>query len=559
MGPSGPPERSAQGQGRLRIASLRLRCTEASGDRARLRLTATLDAAEPGDVELRTTVSVRTGIDHVHRARVGSVAHEVSWVVDVTDPPLWWPRALAPDGERPVLVDVEVQAVVVGASAGAGGQSDSARRRTGFRQVRMRRFVLEVNGERLFLKGASLGPTRMPPGDDSVARSEGDVALAQEAGLDLVRVNAHSGRPQLYDAADRAGLLLWQDVPCRPGSAGDVRRQARAAVDLLAHHPSIAVWCAHTEPPALDPRPPSEVVRRSARPSVPANVTRAILDCSRARVLDQADGSRPVVPSPGRLVPGASGVTFPAWFGWEGGDERDLPRWLRRLPVLARFVGGFGAQAVPTTAAWMEPERWPDLDWDRLDRTHGVHEHLFDRRFPPAAFPTFSAWQAATQDHQATVLRHHVEELRRLKYRPAGGFCASMLADAHPAVSWSVLDHDRVPKAGFAALRAACAPVIVVADRLAATYRPGAAVALDLHVVSDLRHPLDRCVVRADLAWPGGSHRWGFTGSVPPDDVVRVGTLSIVVPDAPGPLTLDLRLEGPAAAAATYRSQIVPA
>ena len=45
-------------------------------------------------------------------------------------------------------------------------------------------------------------------------------------------------------------------------------------------------------------------------------------------------------------------------------------------------------------------------------------------------------------------MRRQVEELRRLKYRPTGGFAQFLLADAHPAVSWSVLDHRRVPKAG---------------------------------------------------------------------------------------------------------------
>ena len=167
------------------------------------------------------------------------------------------------------------------------------------------------------------------------------------------------------------------------------------------------------------------------------------------------------------------------------------------------------------------------------------------------------AWRAATQEHQATVLRHHVEELRRLKYRPAGGFCQFMLADSHPAVSWSVLDHERVPKSGYHALRAACAPVIVVADRPAASYRRGVAVALDVHVVSDLRRPLEGCAVHARLTWTGGSHRWGYAGDVPADAVVRVGTLSFVVPDAPGPLTLDLRLEGGTEVSATYRSEIV--
>jgi beta-mannosidase len=550
--------------GPVRIESLRLRCPGATSERALLHLTARLDAAEAGEVELRTAVRPAAGTggssaDDARRTLLTAGANLVTWDVEVAEPALWWPRALDPAGGPPALVDVEVQAVEVQAVAvpGADRPSDAVTRRTGLRQVRMARWVLEVNGERLFVKGASLGPSRMALGEASPDDVAGDVALAQEAGLDLLRVHAHISRPELYEAADRAGLLLWQDLPLQRGYARTVRRhalaQAAAAVDLLAHHPSIALWCGHNEPV-----PPGGGLGPYLRHHVLPTWSKTVLDPSLARVLDTADGSRPVVPHSGVLPHPRRGTDAHTSFGWSHGEVGDLAGWLRRLPVLARFVGEFGAPAVPVTAAWMEPERWPDLDWDRLCRTHGLQKGTFDRRVPPGRFETFEGWQAATQDHQASLLRHHVETLRRLKYRPTAGFCQFMLADSHPVVSWSVLDHERVPKAGYRALRAACAPVIVTADRPAPSYRPGTAVALDVHVVSDLRHPLEGCRVRAELAWPGGSHRWGFEGDVGADAVVRVGTLSFKVPDAPGRLMLDLRLEGPAEATATYTSEIVP-
>ena len=85
----------------------------------------------------------------------------------------------------------------------------------------------------------------------------------------------------------------------------------------------------------------------------------------------------------------------------------------------------------------------------------------------------------------------------------------------------------------------------VVADRPAASYRAGDALALDVHVVSDLRTPLPGAVVRASLTWPGGSHEWRWQGDVDPDSCVRVGTVQAVAPDASGDLILDLALEHP--------------
>src|SRR5690606_28306584 len=121
-------------------------------------------------------------------------------------------------------------------------------------------------------------------------------------------------------------------------------------------------------------------------------------------------------------------------FGWYHGDERDLPAFLRAFPRLGRFVSELGAQAVPDTADFMEPERWPDLDWARLEAHHSLQKGIFDQRVPPAEHATFDAWRAATQAYQATVIRRQIEALRRIKYRPTGGFAQFLLADGHPGV-----------------------------------------------------------------------------------------------------------------------------
>jgi len=98
--------------------------------------------------------------------------------------------------------------------------------------------------------------------------------------------------------------------------------------------------------------------------------------------------------------------------------------------------------------------------------------------------------------------------------------------------------------------------VIVVADRMPASVRPGRALALDVHVVSDLHEPLAGCVVSAHMAWDGGRHDWKFTGDVGPDACVRAGTLQAGVPDVAGPLTLELVLDGPVHATNAYRSVV---
>jgi beta-mannosidase len=557
--------------GPVRIGTLRVVCTEASAERAVLTLRAVLDSDAARPVCLRTEVG---DLDHEVTQPLATGSNEVNWTVTVERPRLWWPRAL---GEA-ALHEVRVAVVLPGDAEcddpAPGTVSDERRLRTGLRAVRLRRWVMSVNGERLFLKGTNLGPTRMALGEATPAELRRDVDLAVETGLDLVRLHAHVSRPELYDAADERGLLVWQDMPLHGaygrGIRRDAARQARAMVDLLGHHPSVALWCGHDEPMTADE--PDEIttgtgavayaVRRAAEQQVPT-WNRSMLDASVKRALHKADGSRPVVAHSGVAphLPQLDGTDSHLFFGWRVGDERDLPGFARRVPRMVRFVSEFGAQAVPSGdgAAFARPERWPDLDWDRLEAHHSFQRRAFDTRVPPDGYATFAGWRDATQRYQATVVRRHVEELRRLKYRPTGGFAQFLFADGHPGVTWSLLDHDRRPKQAYAAMRAACRPVIVVADRLPATVVAGRPLALDVHVVSDLRTAIDDARVTAVLSWPGGEHTWRWRGQVGADECVRVGTIQAVAPDlgpdVTGVLALDLELLRPDAEVVTNHDE----
>ncbi len=558
--------------GPVRIARLRVLCREATAERAVVVFRATLDSDATRAVCVRTELGA---LDHEITQPLAAGTNDLEWTVTVERPALWWPRALG----DPELHDVTVT-VLLTADDGSDQGADPAapvshvrRLRTGLRAVRLRRWVCSVNGERLFLKGANQGPTRMALGEATAADIRADVDWALGAGLDLLRVHAHVARPELYDAADERGLLLWQDMPLQWGYARGVRkqaaRQARKAVDLLGHHPSIAVWCGHNEPMAIDtaaftqgdPIEMRRVARRAARAQQLPSWNRTVLDASIKRALEKTDGTRPVVAHSGVLPhpPQLDGTDSHLYFGWYWRDERDLAGFARALPRMVRFVSEFGAQAVPSRddtgdgAAFCEPERWPDLDWERLGERHNLQKARFDRYVPPVDYATFDDWRDATQRYQAELIRRHVEVLRRIKYRPTGGFAQFCLADGHPGVTWSVLDHKRRPKLGYEALRAACQPVIVTADRLPARVAPGQALALDVHAVSDLRDPVDGARVTARLCWPGGEHEWSWTGDLPADSCVRVGTLQAVVPEAGGPLALGLELHLPAGEVVTNR------
>jgi beta-galactosidase/beta-glucuronidase len=402
--------------GPVRARSLRMLCREATDERAVVALRAELDSDEPRTVELRTTCG-----EHVESAArpLALGSNFVEWTMTVPEPVRWWPAALGEPALSEVVVDVLVD----------DHTSHSLSRTTGFRSLSWDDGVLSINGERLFLKGASVGPPRLDPAAAGSDEAEHLVDMARDAGLDLLRLRGHVARPDVYAAADRAGLLIWQDLPIVGDQPRGVRRQAarqaEAAVDLLGHHPSLAVWCAH-DGGALDD---------------------VMLDRTAARALDKADGTRPVRR---RLTPASA--------------NPETGRSARAVPRSVQVVAGIDAEAASS--------------------------------------------------------------LRRFKYESAGGF---LLAD----LPLDLAEHRRP---------AACPPVIVVADRLPPAVHPGETLAIDVHVVSDLRVPLGEVGVTAHLDWPDGGREWRWRGTVPADSCVRVATVPIVVPDSPGPLSLELHL-----------------
>ena len=530
------------------IKHFRAICVEANAARARLALRCVIDHPEGGMVTLRTTVAGHTQ-ELRHPAAAGE--NRVEWTIDIPQPELWWPHAL---GEQP-LHDLRCELEV------DGEVYDHRERRIGFRSVRMNKWTFHVNDTRLFVKGINHLPTRPRLADASPIEVIADLRAARDAGLDLVRLVAHIARSEVYEAADELGLLIWQDLPIRGVMARGVRgqaiRQAREAVDLLGHHPSIAAWCAHDEPrrqPAVRLATPPVVGQQ--RPSW----NRAVLDTSIRRVLQRTDGSRPVVNHtdvPPHL-PQLDGTTSHLWFGWHDRTAADLGPALARVPRMGRFVTAFGAATVNPALPELSSPRWPALNWEAIADAIGGPARSLHHLVPPAAVDDGQTWALMTQQAQAQVIRTTIETLRRLKYRPTGGFCLHYLADQSSAGGFGVLDHERRSKPGWDALIDACRPVIIVADPLPRVLRANVAHSVAIHVVSDLRTPISGAEIRATVTFPDGatqSSRWA--GDVAGDHCEFIADLEFTPRSTPGELRLDLEISATDLAVTnTYRTSV---
>lgn len=144
-----------------------------------------------------------------------------SATVVVTDPQLWWPVGY---GQQP-LYDLDVTLSSTDADAGNADTDNAAldtwHRRIGLRTVTLdtdpddhgTSFVLRVNGEPVFVRGANWIP------DDHfvsrITRDRLDRRITQAVGANLNLLRVWGGgiyeSEDFYDLCDEAGIMVWQD------------------------------------------------------------------------------------------------------------------------------------------------------------------------------------------------------------------------------------------------------------------------------------------------------------------------------------------------------------
>jgi beta-mannosidase len=250
------------------------------------------------------------------------------------------------------------------------------------------------------------------------------------------------------------------------------------------------------------------------------------------------DDSRPVIEAAGHPF-----TTNHLYFGWYYGQFRDLELAVRVYPGFSRLPTEYGAQALPDPASLLEiwPEGQPP-DWQTLIENYRLQFARMERYVPWNGDRL--AYVARTQAYQAEVLKHATELFRRRENRPPGGPFAFLLNDPAPAVSWSVVDWRRRPKAGYGALRDAMRPVLVCAKYPDAGYAEGAKLSLPVYVVNDLARELGPLRWTWEVRVDGRTVADGAGETeIPADSVTRVAEAETKLAYA-GKGTLILKLSG---------------
>jgi beta-mannosidase len=432
-----------------RIDSVFARAEKISKNNAVVRVTIEIQRAIKSSVDLKLELQ---GEGFEHRQAFTMRGSTRSIVINVPKPRLWWPNGY---GDQP-LYQVRVKALVGGVECDAKVSS------FGIRTVRLlqekdedgRSFIMEINGEKIYCKGADWIPC-----DNFIPRIrpstyERLLTLARDAHMNMIRVWGGGIYEQdvFYELCDRLGIMVWQDFmfacgeyPEQPWFLRIVKDEAVKAITRLRNHPSVALWCGNNE---CEWNFCKENPNKTSNGMTGARIFRDILP-SLCHVFD---GTRPYWRSSpfGNGFPNAESNgnhhQWDVWGLWKDYKEYENDN--------ARFVTEFGFQS-PAHRRTFESVTSPS---DRTAQSEVFEHHnklpegterLF--RFQAAHYTVakeFDEFIYKGQLVQAEALKTAVEHWRRRKFRTAGSLFWQ-LNDCWPVSSWAVIDSLLRPKAAY--------------------------------------------------------------------------------------------------------------
>jgi len=379
--------------------------------------------------------------------------------------------------------------------------SDSYETLFGVRTFQLRDYIAYLNGRRVWLKGSNYAPSDYQIRKMTRERYQKDLQMAKDANLNILRVHAHLEKPEFYEEASKAGIMLWQDFAMQWQYARDVLPEALfQSEQMLRHfynHPSIVIWCMHNEPINMydtRKRPNTLDILRLASSSLVYSWSREVMDKLLAKRANFIDPSRAVIPSAGeRGLFRKDAGTAHLYFGWYFGPLHWLNFLVRKKPHRLKLVDEFGTQSFPNyeSAIKFMADNLEKLDWEELEKKYLAQPPYLRKFIPAKNCPDLKSYIQATQDYQSFVNRYYIDRLRYLKYRPNGGALSFDFNDPNPAISWSVLDYWRVPKSSYYELKKAFSPVYAFALLNFQNYPLNKNLSLPIFAVNDLNQKIE--------------------------------------------------------------------
>ena len=350
---------------------------------------------------------------------IHSGSSKIFLTVKIENPQLWFPYELG----EPVLYTFQIQS----------NNEIIFEINFGIREVELIDEIFYINRKRYFLRGTNIIP------EQNLSTLNQDridflISSLKEANVNIVRVHAHINRQELYDAFDKAGILVWQDFALQwtydetEEFISNAVRQIKDMVNQFHYHPSIVFWCCHNEP--------GEQIKT--------------LDEFLFNAVSTEDNSR--------IIRKASNYEEHCYEGWYWGKKENYVS-----TPMGPLVTEFGAQALPEKDSLIKfiPEKF--IEKPESEKWN-YHNFQYEQTFHIAKIErgkSIEEFIENSQTYQAKLLKEAIHHYRRKKYNGINGIFQFMFIDCWESITWSIIDYFGKKKKGFYALRDAFNPILL--------------------------------------------------------------------------------------------------
>ncbi|WP_123535578.1 sugar-binding domain-containing protein [Halosimplex salinum] len=475
-------------------------------DTATVEVTVDGDAADRDDdagaVDAAVTVS-RDG-EEVVATTCDIEDGEGTCTVSIPDADYWTP-------ENPALYDVTVELRAVDTVV------DATETYFGMRSVSTDGERIYLNGDPYYIRGA-LDQAYYPdtfyrPFEDGLFEYE--VRTAKDLGFNMLRKHIKPAHPDFIEAADRLGILVWQE-PANPTiytdrSKREVREQFRGLVDRDYNSPSVVAWSLYNEEWGIgldqedysmhdgrlwNDEAKQEYLTDLFHEAKEWDTTRLVCDNSGwAHVATDINDYHEYYVSPDRAEPWADALDEIAANPGDNYATENTPA--ADAPILISEFGTWGFPDLPKLRDHYGGDpTWFSHDFleDPLKRPEGVDER-YEATDLPDVFDGYDDLAEAWQRRESVSLQGVIEEMRT--HEAVAGYVVTEFSD----IEWEfngILDYLRDPK-GFAEEFARInSEVLVAIDLETHAVAPGEEVTADVEIVNDTTDSLT-----GELRWSG--------------------------------------------------------
>ncbi|SFD37868.1 beta-mannosidase [Bacillus sp. OV194] len=438
---------------------------------------------------LTLSVELRSG-DEVFSAEAPVIHSRAAARIEVADPKLWWTHDLG---------DPHLYKFVAELKDENGSVLDEHAQDFGIREVRVEQkhengenlFTFNLNGVRLFAKGANWIPVHSFIGSAEDSRYTKLLQLAKDTHMNMMRVwgGGIYEKGIFYRECDRLGILVWQDFMFANALYPDynqdfmanVRDEIIKVVKRLRNYTCLALWCGNNEIDWIYDRKHSD--GEITTPFYGESIYHELIP----QVLEEYDPTRLFWPSSPFGSVGDHDLDDETvgdrhnWVVWHGNVE---PR-KKGEPVVqdislqgvsfkqykkdfTLFSSEFGMHASSNryTLAKYIPEG--EFYWKSQEMSYRNKDHFHEKGI--LLMEGFTGVPSDIEEYmnysmlaQAEGLKYGIEHYRRRKPFTSGALIWQ-LNDCWPGTSWSMVDYELLPKASYYYAKKFFAPVLATID-----------------------------------------------------------------------------------------------